>query len=197
MEYLLQGLLSFSSKLISSNCLENPHGQRSLVGYHPWGRDTTEWLSTQVTSFKHYFKILLYKIKTYPLYFEKETKSNQVLLKEIEENLNKQEICQILRTRLLQWFPLKLKCRLNAKDSRILYHEPWFLLVSQIQFYHCLHSAHTSAEPPWPQHKFPLLPHQLQLTVTLWSRGHPLGSSLWEALGHSWSCPSYSCFHKC
>ena len=30
-------------------CLENPHGQRSLVGYSPWGRkesDTTEQLST-------------------------------------------------------------------------------------------------------------------------------------------------------
>ena len=30
--------------------LENPHGQRSLVGYSPWGHkesDTTEWLSTQ------------------------------------------------------------------------------------------------------------------------------------------------------
>ena len=30
-------------------CLENPHGQRSLAGYHPWGRkelDTTERLST-------------------------------------------------------------------------------------------------------------------------------------------------------
>ena len=30
------------------SCLENPHGQRSLVGYSPWGRkesDTTEWLS--------------------------------------------------------------------------------------------------------------------------------------------------------
>ena len=27
------------------SCLENPHGQRSLVGYSPWGRkesDTTE-----------------------------------------------------------------------------------------------------------------------------------------------------------
>ena len=32
------------------SCLENPHGQWSLVGYSPWGRkesDTTEWLSTQ------------------------------------------------------------------------------------------------------------------------------------------------------
>ena len=31
------------------SCLENPHRQRSLVGYSPWGHresDTTEWLST-------------------------------------------------------------------------------------------------------------------------------------------------------
>ena len=31
------------------SCLENPHGQRSLVGYRSWGRkdlDTTEQLST-------------------------------------------------------------------------------------------------------------------------------------------------------
>ena len=31
------------------SCLENPHGQRSLVGYSPWGRkesDSTEQLST-------------------------------------------------------------------------------------------------------------------------------------------------------
>ena len=30
-------------------CLENPHGQRSLAGYSPWGHkesDTTEQLST-------------------------------------------------------------------------------------------------------------------------------------------------------
>ena len=35
------------------SCLENPHGQRSLVGYSPWGRkesDMTEPLSlTQTT----------------------------------------------------------------------------------------------------------------------------------------------------
>ena len=33
---------------LSISCLENPHGQRSLVGYSPWGRkesDTTEGLS--------------------------------------------------------------------------------------------------------------------------------------------------------
>ena len=31
-------------------CLENPHGQRSLAGYSPWGykeSDTTERLSTK------------------------------------------------------------------------------------------------------------------------------------------------------
>ena len=31
------------------SCLENPHGQRNLVGYSPWGHkelDTTEPLST-------------------------------------------------------------------------------------------------------------------------------------------------------
>ena len=33
----------------SNSCLENPHGQRSLAGYSPWGReesDTTERLTT-------------------------------------------------------------------------------------------------------------------------------------------------------
>ena len=33
------------------SCLENPHGQRSLAGYSPWGHkesDTTEWLSTYI-----------------------------------------------------------------------------------------------------------------------------------------------------
>ena len=33
------------------SCLKNPHGQRSLAGYHPWGckeLDTTEWLSTHI-----------------------------------------------------------------------------------------------------------------------------------------------------
>ena len=34
---------------LQHSCLENPHGQGSLVGYSPWGRkesDTTEQLST-------------------------------------------------------------------------------------------------------------------------------------------------------
>ena len=42
--------------------LENPRGQRTLAGYHPWGHrelDTTEQLSTAHTySFESYCKIL-------------------------------------------------------------------------------------------------------------------------------------------
>ena len=40
------------------SCLENPHGQRSLVGYSPWGRkesDMTEKLSiAQHKLYEHY-----------------------------------------------------------------------------------------------------------------------------------------------
>ena len=41
------------SKLLQYSCLENPHGQRSLAGYSPWGHkesDMTEatWPSTLV-----------------------------------------------------------------------------------------------------------------------------------------------------
>ena len=35
---------------LQCSCLENPHGQMSLVGYSPWGRkesDRTEWLIQQ------------------------------------------------------------------------------------------------------------------------------------------------------
>ena len=35
---------------LQHSCRENPHGQKSLVGYRPWGHkesDTTERLSTQ------------------------------------------------------------------------------------------------------------------------------------------------------
>ena len=34
-----------NGNLLQYSCLENPHGQRSLVGYRPWGHkesDTTE-----------------------------------------------------------------------------------------------------------------------------------------------------------
>ena len=49
------------SKPLQYSCLENPHGQRSLAGYSPWGckeSDTTEQLSTQhkcsiTTSYYH------------------------------------------------------------------------------------------------------------------------------------------------
>ena len=38
---------------LQNSCLENPHGQRSLAGYSPWGRnesDMTERLSAQHTA---------------------------------------------------------------------------------------------------------------------------------------------------
>ena len=38
---------------LKCSCLENPHGQRSLAGYSPWGckeSDTTEYLSTACTN---------------------------------------------------------------------------------------------------------------------------------------------------
>ena len=36
-------------KPLQYSCLENPHGQRSLAGYSPWGQEsrTTERVSTQ------------------------------------------------------------------------------------------------------------------------------------------------------
>ena len=45
--------LAYGSPLHYS-CLENPHGQRSLVGYSPWDHkelDTTEWLCTSTLIF--------------------------------------------------------------------------------------------------------------------------------------------------
>ena len=41
-------------KPLQYSCLVNPHGQRSLVGYSPWGHkesDMTEWLSTAQSLF--------------------------------------------------------------------------------------------------------------------------------------------------
>ena len=45
------------------SCLENPHGQKSLVGYIPWGHkesDTTERLSTAQYPGYHLFLWLLF-----------------------------------------------------------------------------------------------------------------------------------------
>ena len=42
--------------LLQYSCLENLHGQRSLVGYSPWDHkesDTTEWLSTHTHTHTH------------------------------------------------------------------------------------------------------------------------------------------------
>ena len=49
-EPLEEGMATHSS--IQYSCLENPHGQRSLVGYSPWDckeSDMTESLSTTTT----------------------------------------------------------------------------------------------------------------------------------------------------
>ena len=37
---------------LQCSCLEHPHGQRSLVGYSPWGR--TEWDTTEQRSTQHW-----------------------------------------------------------------------------------------------------------------------------------------------
>ena len=51
------------------SCLENPHGQRSLVGYSPWGckeLDTTEQLSvhTHIGDCTRYLGITYSRIKS-------------------------------------------------------------------------------------------------------------------------------------
>ena len=52
-------------------CLENPHGQRSLVGYSPWCHkelDTTERLSTQGINDDPYFgKDIFLKLQNFYL----------------------------------------------------------------------------------------------------------------------------------
>ena len=43
--------LGWEDNQLQYSSLENPHGQRSLVGYSPWGckeSDMTEWLSTYI-----------------------------------------------------------------------------------------------------------------------------------------------------
>ena len=45
-----------ATHLLQYSCLENPHGQRSLAGYSPWGckeSDTTEQLSTHTHTHTH------------------------------------------------------------------------------------------------------------------------------------------------
>ena len=52
------------------SCLEDPHGQRSLAGYSPWGRkesDTTERLSTappfNIEEYYVYYLTVCYRMK--------------------------------------------------------------------------------------------------------------------------------------
>ena len=49
------------------SCLEHPHGQRSLVGYSPWGHkesDTTEQLSTHIHTHRYIHKKMCTQIHT-------------------------------------------------------------------------------------------------------------------------------------
>ena len=51
------------------SCLENPHGQSSLVGYSPWGRkksDTTEQLSTAHKIYENLLHLYQFSTKQYP-----------------------------------------------------------------------------------------------------------------------------------
>ena len=52
------------------SCLENPHGQRSLAGYSPWGQKElamTERLSTALTfkSLIHFEFVFVYGVREY------------------------------------------------------------------------------------------------------------------------------------
>ena len=35
------------------SCLENPHGQRSLAGYSPWGRKESDMTVTKYSTAQH------------------------------------------------------------------------------------------------------------------------------------------------
>ena len=51
-----------NGNLLQYFCLENHHGQRSLVGYNPWGRkelDTTERLSTHADHAKPWVYLII------------------------------------------------------------------------------------------------------------------------------------------
>ena len=54
-----------NGSLVQSSCLEKFHGQRSLVGYSPWGdkeSDTTEWLTLSLSTLINFLNFLISKI---------------------------------------------------------------------------------------------------------------------------------------
>ena len=56
LKHNIQSLEGGHGNSLQYSCLENPHGQRSWVGYSPWGHkesDMTEWLSTRVRAYTH------------------------------------------------------------------------------------------------------------------------------------------------
>ena len=68
------------------SCLENPQGQRSLVGYSPWGRkesDTTERLSIHSTfkfNFQRNLVLEMVKDKYFTQFYEAMINSDLILL---------------------------------------------------------------------------------------------------------------------
>ena len=49
------------SNLLQYSCLENSYGQRSLVGYSPWGRNKSDTTEQQSTA-----HIMCYVLTLYP-----------------------------------------------------------------------------------------------------------------------------------
>ena len=52
---------------LQNSCLENPHGQRSLAGYHPWGlkeSDMAEQLSTAQHSTEGLLRVIFERYKS-------------------------------------------------------------------------------------------------------------------------------------
>ena len=76
----------------SSILLENPHRQRSLVNYSPWGHresDTTEWLSIQFLLIISIHRLILLRVhKTDSMYWRKSNWKSRtedlIMLKQIE-----------------------------------------------------------------------------------------------------------------
>ena len=49
------------------SCLENPHGEKSLAGYSPWGSKESDMTATNTFTFKH--SILLVCLDIYCPFF--------------------------------------------------------------------------------------------------------------------------------
>ena len=70
LKHNIQSLEGGHGNSLQYSCLENPHGQRSWVGYSPWGHkesDMTEWLSARVRAYTHthtLFPVVMYRCES-------------------------------------------------------------------------------------------------------------------------------------